>query len=275
VKAPLRADAGRVLAVCGDPRPEVVTLDEMEFCLVPAGPFRMGSSEADRDAYGAEKPQTDYLIPYDYWVARYPSTFAQYRVYERASGGSGRADRVARGAPANHPVVWVSWTDAMAFCEWLTRHWRERGLLAQGWAVVLPCGPEWEKAARGDADAREYPWGDGFEATRCNSGALRLYTTTPVGIFPDGASPYGCLEMGGNVWEWTRSQWNDHPYPADAAERRKREDVDAEGPPVLRGGAFDHNPQFVRCAYRDHDDPGFRDDGGGFRVVLSPFFSEL
>jgi formylglycine-generating enzyme required for sulfatase activity len=80
--------------------------------------------------------------------------------------------------------------------------------------------------------------------------------------------------MAGNVWEWTRSLWGDHPYPADAAERRKREVLGTEAPRVLRGGAFLNSPYGVRGAARSLG-PGYRGDYGGFRVVLSPFFSDL
>jgi formylglycine-generating enzyme required for sulfatase activity len=74
--------------------------------------------------------------------------------------------------------------------------------------IRLPSEAEWEKAARGDRDQRPYPWGDAFEVTRCNCSKLELGETTPVGVFHDGASPFGCLDMSGNVSEWTRSLWS-------------------------------------------------------------------
>ena len=91
----------------------------------------------------------------------------------------------------------------MADCSWLGQ--------VTGKTITLPSEAEWEKAARGEPDQREYPWGDRFEATRCNSRDLGLSSTTPVGIFPKGASPYGCLDLSGKVWEWTRNLWAYYP----------------------------------------------------------------
>jgi formylglycine-generating enzyme required for sulfatase activity len=77
--------------------------------------------------------------------------------------------------------------------------------------------------------------------------------------------------MSGNVWEWTRSLHGDYPYPGDAEGRRDREDLKASGRRVLRGGAFFNYHSYLRCAFRGHHEPGYRNDDGGFQVVLSPF----
>ena len=119
--------------------------------------------------------------------------------------GAKAPDDWADGQPPkdklHHPVVNVTWHDACAYCRWLSE--------VTGKAIALPSEAEWEKAARGDQDQRAYPWGDAFDMLRCNSDELGLEDTTPVGIFPTGASPYGCLDMAGNVWEWTRSLWGE------------------------------------------------------------------
>src|SRR5207249_3699107 len=94
---------------------------------------------------------------------------------------------------ASHPVVHVSWHDVRAYCEWLSK--------VTGKAIRLPTEAEWEKAARGDKDKRTYPWGDVFDSAKCNSRELGLGDTSPVGVFPAGASPYGVLDVAGNVWE--------------------------------------------------------------------------
>ena len=94
----------------------------------------------------------------------------------------------------DHPAVYVSWHDAVAYATWLGKQ--------------LPTEEEWEKAARG-AEGRRYPWGDAFDPDRVNSAESGLRRTTPVGAYPAGASPYGCLDMAGNVWEWTASSWKE------------------------------------------------------------------
>jgi formylglycine-generating enzyme required for sulfatase activity len=137
-------------------------------------------------------------------------------------------------------VVYVSWNDVCGYCTWLSRLINKQ--------VRLPTEAEWEKAARGDGDKRPYPWGETFDMVKCNSGALGLDDTTPVGVFPAGASPYGCLDMAGNVWEWTCSLWGGYPYnPHDG---RENLDVPDDASRVLRGGAFWRDRQSVRCASR-------------------------
>jgi formylglycine-generating enzyme required for sulfatase activity/energy-coupling factor transporter ATP-binding protein EcfA2 len=230
-----------------------------EWVEIPAGEFWMGGEE-----FSDERPVHRVRLD-TFYISRVPITNAQYRLFVEAAGHKPPEDweegRPPRGTES-HPVVNVSWHDAMAYCEWLGRQlqvpgsrlqvWRNGQLEALNlgpgtWTVRLPSEAEWEKAARGDRDRRAYPWGDTFDANRCNSYELRLGDTTPVGIFSDGASPYGVLDMAGNVWEWTHSVYKDYPYdPGDG-----REDRGAEGARVVRGGAFNDLAGYVRCAFRD------------------------
>lgn len=280
----LRAAAGDALARLGDPRAEVTTLEQMAFCLVPAGPFQMGE--------GREEHRNDCL-DYDYWMGRYPVTMAQFRAFIEASGHTPGGPGRLRGLP-NHPVVRVSWYDARAFCDWLSREWRDRGLLPPEWAVRLPSEAEWEKAARGGLEipaaprmapatdrpwaagltvervrnlgpVRHYPWGNYPDPDRANYSETRIRTTSAVGCFPRGASPYGCLDMGGNVWEWCHSLYGSYPYRADDG----REDPEAKEDRVLRGGSFDNPAYGVRCPFRLWLVPDVRGMNLGFRVVVA------
>ncbi|MBN8517176.1 MAG: SUMF1/EgtB/PvdO family nonheme iron enzyme [Candidatus Accumulibacter sp.] len=161
----------------------------------------------------------------------------------------------------------MSWQDALAYCRWLAA--------VTGKAVTLPSEAEWEKAARGASDARAYPWGDAFDAARCNAAESGFGDTTPVGIFASGASPYGCLDMAGNVWEWTRSLWGkdwDKPefgYPYDPSDVQ-RENLDApdEVWRVVRGGSWSGRRDLARCAVRDCGRPSYWLGYSGFRVLL-------
>jgi formylglycine-generating enzyme required for sulfatase activity len=211
----------------------------------------MGSDD-ERDSFFLNaSPQRKMMLP-TYYIARYPVTVAQFRAFVDASGYTWGHSRRPQGA-MNHPVVWVSWHDALAYCNWLTaslREWSDTPeplatlLRTEGWRVILPSKAEWEKAARG-IDGRIYPWGNEPDPNRANYGDTGVNTTSAVGCFPHGASPYGVEELSGNVWEWTRSLEGDYPYPARRAGRAKREDLEApeDMSRVLRGGAFWHNPQ--------------------------------
>jgi formylglycine-generating enzyme required for sulfatase activity/energy-coupling factor transporter ATP-binding protein EcfA2 len=228
---------------------------EPEWIRIPAGKFTMGS-ETGKDN---QKPCHPVYLD-EYWIARVPMTNAQYFLFVQATGHA-VPDHWQDGRPPkhleSHPVTKVSWHDAVAYCRWLSQ--------VTGKSITLPSEAEWEKAARGDKDAREFPWGETFDRFRCNTYELGVGTTTPVGIFPDGASPYGVLDMSGNVWEWTRSWSENYPYRPDDG----RESMDSGGNwRVLRGGSWDLNSNSARAAYRDDGPPDYRPYYIGFRVVV-------
>ena len=192
-------------------------------CDIPAGPFLMGSDpKLDSGAYDTEKPQHQVTLA-AFQIARYPVTVAEYACYQRTLGKSVATDEL------DHPVVNVSWHNAMAYAAWLAK------TTGQPWR--LPTEAEWEKAARWDAanrHSRIYPWGDAFDKVRCNTSESGKGGTTPVGSYPSGASPCGAQEMAGNVWEWTSSAFKSYPY--DASDGRER--ADSTDNRVLRGGSW-------------------------------------
>ncbi|MBI3270017.1 MAG: SUMF1/EgtB/PvdO family nonheme iron enzyme [Planctomycetes bacterium] len=218
--------------------------DGSELLLVPAGEFFLGSDRA----HGDERPR--HIVRLNaYFIGRNPVTNAQFERFVKATGYSEWPGGGKRFDAPNQPVVTVSWADARAYCEWA--------------GVRLPTEAEWEKAARG-TDDREYPWGNEPPTERLANFGMNVGNTTPIGSYPEGASPYGCLDMAGNVWEWCSSLYR--PYRYDAADGR--EDPTADGARVLRGGAWVSDRMVVRAAYRNDDGPGYRVDFVGFRVVV-------
>ena len=254
-----RAEAGSVLSVMGDPRDLAAMID------VPAGEFTMGSSAADPYARDTEKPQ--HVVDVEaFQIGQYPVTNGQYAHFVAATGHESPAHWRGPMPPPDlltHPVVNVSWYDAQVYCAWLSVQW--------GATVRLPTEAEWEKAARGE-DGRIYPWPGDFAAANCNMAETGIDKTSPVGSFTAGASPYGLLDMAGNVWEWTSTKWladyNDYASQVDNG-------LEGDDPRVLRGGAFNDNDQFVRCALRFRYYPRNWYYDFGFRVVVSPSTSGL
>ena len=166
----------------------------------------------------------------------------------------------------DHPVVSVSWQDAVAYCDWLSQE--------TGRSYRLPTEAEWEKAARG-TDGRRYPWGNDWADGRCN---VATSDTTPVNAHPAGASPCGCEDMLGNVEEWTSTLWgsdlrqSDYPYPYRADDGRENRAVGQRlfrTYRIHRGGSYASQPGEVRCAARDTAlEAKSESRWRGFRVVI-------
>ena len=229
---------------------------EPDWVEIPAGKFWMGSES--KAAYGDEKPVHQVYLD-TYLIGRTPVTNAQYQLFVAATGHEApehwKDGSVPKGL-ADHSVVYVSWQDALAYCRWLSE--------VVGKEIMLPSEAEWEKAARGDKDKRAYPWGDIFYPQRANTRGGGPGQTTAVGSYPQGASPYGILDMSGNVWEWTRSLLKAYPYLPDDGRENLEED-DARG---VRGGAFLVNQRYsLGGAIRKYYNPHLRFNDMGFRVV--------
>lgn len=154
---------------------------------------------------------------------------------------------------SGRPLVGVNWYEAEAYCAWLSA--------ISGIPFRLPGEMEWEKAARG-VDGRNYPWGNAFQPQWCNTLEGHVMTTTPVGLYPQGVSPYGLFDASGNVWEWTADWYQAYPGGDPAAS-----DDFGEKFRVLRGGSWSYDRRFARCAYRGRLTPDYFTDFVGFRVV--------
>jgi len=214
--------------------------------LIPVGKFPMGEGD---DAHAV------YLAAFH--IAKYPLTHQLYQAFVDVTSQPPPPDW-PDGRPlellSDHPVVNVSWYDAVAYCHWLTAE--------TGQVHRLPTEAEWEKAARG-TDGRPYPWGQDFDKNCCNSVEGGMGRTTPVDAYPAGASPYGVMDLVGNVWEWCSSLYADYPYDTNDG----REDATAEGWRVLRGGSWFDMEWGARPARRLSGQPNTASRNTGFRVV--------
>ena len=277
----VRIAAGDVLGYLGDTR-------FGELAAVLAGKFTMGDNREEN-----EKPR-HVLFLTDYQIGKYPVTNAEFsgfmqdggyqekRWWTEAGLAAGRPNgwsqprswNDSRFNRPNQPVVDVSWYECLAYCNW------KRATTKLPYR--LPSEAEWEKAARG-SDGRQYPWGAKFDASRLNSfeGDQAVSSTTPVGVYPTGVSPTECLDMAGNVWEWTSSLWGknfykpDFRYPYRPDDGRENLKAGDESLRVLRGGSWNHSRNYARCSCRYRSRPpgdwfdylGFRRRSPGGEVV--------
>ena len=228
----------------------------------------MGAERAnDPMAFDNERPEHTVDVP-AFLIARHEVTSGEYKKF--AQSGKWSVDQRALQIADNHPVAFVSWTDALAYCRWLEVQLksspgtssRVAQALRDGWRVTLPTEAEWEKAARG-IDRRRFPWGDEPRRDRANFASS---ATVPAGSVACPECAHGLADMAGNVWEWTRSPLQ--PYPYDESDDRSNLDADALW--VMRGGGFaDPSPQLIRTTTRGAAEPGARRPFIGFRVVIS------
>jgi formylglycine-generating enzyme required for sulfatase activity len=225
--------------------------------LVPAGPFTMGSENPRPDCQDEHPPHAVDVAAF--YIDRTEVTNAEYRAFCDASGRAYPAnpgwDPAYFVARPDYPVINVSWKDAGDYAKWAGKR--------------LPTEAEWEKAARG-TDDRTYPWGaeprDGVTTVAGTADGYEF--TAPVGSFPSGASPYGCLDMIGNVFEWT-DDWYE-PYPGSDGSWDKKGDTGFKKR-VVRGGSFTSRADAVaRASERFCEVPDYRTVNLGFRCAKTP-----
>lgn len=211
--------------------------------FVPASEFIMGSDE-NKD----ERPPQSVFVD-AFYIDRYPVTNAQYERFVQETGEASPPHWDGSFCPPGlegHPVVNVTWHQAQQFAAWCGKR--------------LPTEAEWEKAARG-IDGRRWPWGNQFDPNRCNTYDTKLDTTSPVGAFPGGDSPYGVSDMAGNVWEWTADWYGAYKKPYRPASESHTK--------VTRGGSCMSVKEITRCTYRHTHDPDTASEDLGFRCVTT------
>ena len=239
-KAPASID---ILVIANLLEPQMPGL-QLEMVNIPAGKFKMGSTEE-----GDEQPVRDVGLS-AFRIGEHPVTNDQYAIYIGQTGYKSPAywENVNLGiAEPNNPVVGVNWDDAAAFLEWLE--------------MRLPTEAEWEYAARG-TESLKYPWGNEWAASKAT-----FYTnaTAPVNAHPEGASPFGVMDMAGNVWEWVLGWYAD--------EYNSKDLINPKGPVtgtyrVLRGGSwYNNDPDRLRSALRCNLYPEIRGCSIGFRAA--------
>ena len=250
------------------PSNRVSDRDQMEMIYIPAGEFTIGWEGIDATVNVLPGPYPDFLVHKiyldNYWIDKYEVTNRQYQmcVAESACRPCNQnnippqgKDYFTEAAYANYPVINVSWYMARDYCEWAGRR--------------LPTEAEWEKAARG-TDGRKYPWGNNkytqeyanicdVNCPPARKGDIantnfndEFAGPAPGGSFPAGISPYGVMDMAGNVWEWTSTAAN--PYPYDANDGRESQYDIADGAKwperILRGGPWNDGVWYQRSSFR-------------------------
>ena len=215
---------------------------------IPAGEFLMGNTETERT------PHEHRVFVSEFLMDKTGVTWGQFRKFAAATGIPLPLHTPYWGILDDHPAVYVTWEEAKAYCEWAGGR--------------LPTEAEREKAARG-TDDRKYPWGD--EEPTPERGVYRHTwgheATGAVGTHPAGASPYGPLDLGGNVWEWCSDWYSDEYYLASPV-------MDPRGPGtgrvhVVRGGSWDSRPTVLSASCRNWGHRGYREGDFGFRCAMN------
>ena len=266
-----------------------------DMVVIPAGEFLMGNPD-DGLSFDDERPQRNVFID-SFRIDRHEVTNARYHRFVAATGHPAPSHQKpeltlwVHGMPipgsGQHPVVNVTWEDAVAYCRWQSKR--------------LPTEAEWEKAARG-ADGRRYPWGNDWEFTKANSashwagrtiefkngeewkafwitgdgarisherGLNGEVLTLPVGSFPEGASPYGLLDMAGNASEWVQDWYE--PYSYLNAPLSNPQGPNGQLLKVVRGGSWLKPARNLRASDRDYGYPSDHASGIGFRCAKDAF----
>ena len=240
-----------------------------DWCYIPAGKVKITPNDYSKH-YGYLKEATDFDVP-AFYMAQYPVTNVQFKEFIKAEGykqerwwtkegwqhvveRSWKQPRLWDWSSAKaygkfdedeQPVVGISWYEALAFCWWLSEVCEAK--------ISLPSDQAWQRAAQGD-DERKYPWGNEFDTSKANTYQSRIKRTSSVTAYPDGASPYGVMDMVGNVWEWCMTDFKTGSHELVATDR------------VLRGSSHMLSSNDDGLASRDHTKPSDWYNTYGFRI---------
>jgi formylglycine-generating enzyme required for sulfatase activity len=236
-----------------------------EWLEIPAGLVKL---EGSGDSY-IPHGKSEAFLGQGFVIAKYPITNSQFQFFVEAGDGyrnthwwdySDEAEvwrsfhtqpkEPEWGGPYDHPRVNLAWFDAVAFCRWLSSR--------SGVMVRLPTEQEWQRAAQGD-DGRRYPWGNQEPNAELANFDNQVGKTTPVGSYPKGASPYGALDMAGNVWEWCSTDYQTGLHNIGQAAVYR----------VVRGGSWGVKPFSIRTARRSRGEPSSEGSSRGFRCACS------
>ena len=232
--------------------------DGMMMVYVPAGDFTMGSP----NGMGHDDEHPQHIVYLDaFWIDQTEVTNAMYAKCvsvgacqpPSSSASYTRSSYYGNSAYVDYPVIFVTWNAASVYCTWA--------------GARLPSEAEWEKAARG-TDGSIYPWGDNSPNSSLLNYNMNVGDTTAVGSYPSGASPYGALDMAGNVWEWV-NDWYDDTYYSQSLGANPNGLYTGQYR-VLRGGAWNNDDDGVRSANRYRRTPDDKHSGLGFRCSRSP-----
>ncbi len=226
------------------------TLPMLEWIDIPGGKVTL---QADAELYS--------IAPFS--ISKYPVTYAQFEAFIDAPDGyrndqwwhdlahRDKTPGVQAWKTHNHPRENVNWYEAVAFTRWLSAK--------MGVSVTLPTEAQWVLAAQG-RDERKYPWGKNFDKTRCNTSESEINKTTPVDSYPTGASPYGVMDMSGNVQEWCLNRYG---YPG-------KTDIRGDYHRILKGGSWAFDRDIAQVTYHGTEaDPNYRNRDIGFRLVMT------
>jgi formylglycine-generating enzyme required for sulfatase activity len=226
---------------------------KFEWVKVPAGKFNMGYNDGKPHEGPVHEIELD-----EFEISKYEVTFEQYDKFCKDEGlAYPKDDNLGRG---KRPVFYVSWTEAKAFCDWLSRK-------TKGKTFALPTEAQWEKAARG-TDQLIWPWGNNPPTSSLAHYGKSGGEPVVVGSYPDGHSPYGAHDMAGNVWEWCKDQYDSGYYAVSPPVNPQgpNKGPDSEVSHVIRGGGYSSSEAMIRTTYRDSHMPDYSAKHIGFRI---------